>query len=273
MKRTWIKIKRGLLESQHREKMGVRIWLYIYMLDIVNWETGIIENWKDAEQAELFGMEYRTLQAQRQQLKIDGYITCEQNFQGQRITIHDWVNPREYSGQIYNTKADGYMSDVTIDDHHTRNRVPIPTENRVPLHIDHTESHIVPDGDDVTIPFTHAQIRKLAEETFSRATGLNPLETHTPKEQKEQAAAWWSPLRKICELCEWQPAQIEELISDAVSKMHNNTDNYDRPKPLTIANPRSILKTAEALLGEWRRNGTAKIKPTLTYNPPGTIHA
>lgn len=140
--KTWLKIKRGLLEPEHRERMGVRVWLYMHMIDIVDWETGTIEGWKDGEQAEKFGMEFRTLQAQRQQLQADGYITCEQTFQAQRIIIHNWTNPREYSGKVYNEKtAQGTMPDVTTENDGTQLLVPIQTENRVPYHIDHISSH------------------------------------------------------------------------------------------------------------------------------------
>lgn len=149
--KTWLKIKRGLLEPEHRERMGVRVWLYMYIIDNVNWETGTIEDWTDQKAADDFGMEIRTLQSQRQQLQADGYISCKQIFQAQRIIVHNWTNPREYSGRVINEKSeDGYTPDVTIENHGTRNtvphdtqsRVPIPTENRVPFHIDHTLNHI-----------------------------------------------------------------------------------------------------------------------------------
>ena len=69
MKKTWIKIKRGLLEPKHREILGIRIWLYIHMLDRTDWETGIIYGWKDKDEAEDLSMPWRTLQQQRQQLE------------------------------------------------------------------------------------------------------------------------------------------------------------------------------------------------------------
>lgn len=143
MNKTWLKIKRGLLEPEHRERMGVRVWLYMYMLDIVDWGTGTIEGWTDKEAADDFGMEFRTLQAQRQQLQADGYITCEQGFQCQRIVIHNWTNPREYSGEVYHPKdeaEDGDIPDVTPPAHGTQNCVPIQTENCVPFITDHIKS-------------------------------------------------------------------------------------------------------------------------------------
>jgi hypothetical protein len=103
MKKTWIKIKRGLLKPEHRRKLGVKVWLYMYMLDKVEWETGIIEGWKDKDEAEDFGMPWRTLQKQRQEIEEDGYISCIKRKYSQDIVIHKWVNPREYGGEEYNT--------------------------------------------------------------------------------------------------------------------------------------------------------------------------
>jgi hypothetical protein len=103
MKKTWIKIRRGLLTPEHRNKLGIRIWLYLYMIDRTNWETGKIFEWRDKPEADDLEMPWRTLQQQRQQLENDGYIACKQVQQSQEITINNWINPREYSGEIYNT--------------------------------------------------------------------------------------------------------------------------------------------------------------------------
>lgn len=116
MKKTWIKIKRGLLTPEHRETLGVRVWLYMYMIDRANWETGTIYGWKDKDEADDFGMPWRTLQQQRQQLERDGYITCEQQPYHQNVIIHNWTNPREYSGEQYNPTSGGTENDVSTDE-------------------------------------------------------------------------------------------------------------------------------------------------------------
>jgi len=115
VKKTWIKIKRGLLEPKHRETLGIRIWLYIHMLDRTDWDTGIIYGWKDKDEAEDLSMPWRTLQQQRQQLEKDGYIICKQMPGCQEITITNWTNPREYSGKVYNTTDGGTQSSVPTD--------------------------------------------------------------------------------------------------------------------------------------------------------------
>lgn len=107
MKKTWVKIKRGLLEPKHRERLGIRIWLYLYILDQADWDEGKIFEWRDKEAAEDLQMPWRTLQQQRQQLAEDEYISTVQAGNKQIITIKNWTNPREYSGYIYNPIGGG----------------------------------------------------------------------------------------------------------------------------------------------------------------------
>ena len=119
MRKTWIKFKRELLEPEQRERLGIRIWLYMHILDRADWDTGKVFDWRDKLEAEDFGMQWRTLQQQRQQLENDGFISCFQSGDHQVITIHNWTNPREYGGDIYNPYGGG-------------------TENRVPLNVEGT---------------------------------------------------------------------------------------------------------------------------------------
>ena len=112
MKKTWIKIKRGLLDPKHRDKLGIRVWLYLYILDNTDWETGKIYEWRDKDAADELGMPWRTLQQQRQQLAEDGYISSDMKGNKQVITIHNWTSPREYSGDIYNPTGGGTESRV-----------------------------------------------------------------------------------------------------------------------------------------------------------------
>ena len=110
MKKTWIKIKRGILQPKHREKLGVRLWLYLYILDRANWDDGRVYDWRDKDEARDFDMSWRTLQKQRQELENLGYITCVQHQNKQTIIINKWVNPREYGGKEYNTEGDTQKS-------------------------------------------------------------------------------------------------------------------------------------------------------------------
>jgi hypothetical protein len=101
-RKTWIKLKRGLLDPKHRDAMGVRLWVYLHILDRADWEQGAVLVWKDEQEAESIAMPVDTLRDQRMGLQIAGYIRCDRHGDHQRITILKWVNPREYSGQVYN---------------------------------------------------------------------------------------------------------------------------------------------------------------------------
>ena len=105
MKRTWITVKRGILEPKHRFALGELIWLFMYILDITNWEAGTIENWLDRGAAEELEMPLATLRDQRRKLQEKGYITCEPKQHGIRVIVHNWTNPKEYTGQKYNSKS------------------------------------------------------------------------------------------------------------------------------------------------------------------------
>ena len=105
-KKNWIMVKRGLSEDpKHREAMGNRIWLYLHIIDRCDWDTGIVYDWRDEDEAEDMGLNPRTLERQRQELAELGYIECKQRKQGQDIAVYNWINPRNYSGGVINKKG------------------------------------------------------------------------------------------------------------------------------------------------------------------------
>ena len=99
MKKTWIKLKRGLLEKKHRDRLGIRIWLYLYIVDIADWDSGEVNMWKDANAAKDLEMPISTIRKQRKRLEDDGYITVQQSFQSLIITVNTWINPRNKGGK------------------------------------------------------------------------------------------------------------------------------------------------------------------------------
>jgi hypothetical protein len=108
MKKQWISVKCGLSrDPKHRRQMGKTIWTFLHMLDLADWETGIVYDWKDEGAAEDMGIDIRVLREDRRQLEKWDYISCRQKQYGQDITINNWTNPREYTGEIYNKKQ-GY---------------------------------------------------------------------------------------------------------------------------------------------------------------------
>ena len=149
--KTWIKVRCGILDKKHRDKMGAAIWLYLYMLDNVDWGTGQLEAWKDGVAAKDLEISVRTLQGQRQKLQDEGYIECAQGFQCQVITIMRWIDPRSYSGKVHNQGTEKSVPSQKDGDQGTEKsvpmgtgfRVPIHTEDSVPLHIVHIKNHML----------------------------------------------------------------------------------------------------------------------------------
>ncbi len=152
-KKTWVKVKRGLLtDPKHRLALGNRIWLYLYMLDVADWDTGKVVQWIDRSASDDLQMPLSTVRTQRREIEEAGYISCKQHHNRQTITIKRWVNPREYSGKVYND--DGEL--VEGDQEYKPSKGPEKVEgvnegdkegvnegdqNLTPLHINHI-SHI-----------------------------------------------------------------------------------------------------------------------------------
>lgn len=104
-KKTFISVKRGLTQDpKHRERMGNRVWLFLHIIDRADFETGQAYDWKDKQEAEDMGLNWRTLQRQRQELEELGYIRCELTGRGMSIVIYNWHNPRSYSGEAINPR-------------------------------------------------------------------------------------------------------------------------------------------------------------------------
>ena len=101
-RKTWIKVKRGILEPRHINKLGVAWYLYFYILDNADWETGKIFEWKDKFAADELGKPLGMIREHRKLLVTEKYITTTQNRLSQTITIMNWTNPRMYDGKVLN---------------------------------------------------------------------------------------------------------------------------------------------------------------------------
>jgi len=117
-KKTWIKVKRGILDPKHRIGLGASWYLYFYMLDKTNWETGKIFEWRDEDASCDLEVPLSTIRVHRRRLEPE-YISVLQKHHRQEITIKNWTNPREYSGEIYNKDDDNIaqpLEDEQIND-------------------------------------------------------------------------------------------------------------------------------------------------------------
>ena len=86
------------------------------------------------------------------------------------------------------------------------------------------------------------RLRKVAENTFKKATGLDPPEPTNEKRRREAGELWWNPLRMIVEFSTWDDVKLRRMIEEAVFRMQEND--------LTISSPKSILNSARAIIGE-----------------------
>jgi len=263
-KKTWIKVKRGLLDPKHRKALGIRVWLYMHMLDIVDWETGIIDEWRDKDAAGDLDMPWRTIQGQRQQLENDGYIICEQTFQCLRITIHKWINPRKYSGEVLNPHGTEssvpatHGTEVPVPaisggnrdkekSHGTEHGTQHPTiELRTPIKgtLTHTTDSQLKDSrtNNVRARNSYDSIRKALEEQFIESSSLKSPLVNTEKQKRSAGELWWAPLREIAVLANWNELSGQSLIDRTVQQM--------RKDKLTISSPKSILNVAKSIVAE-----------------------
>lgn len=66
-------------------------------------------------------------------------------------------------------------------------------------------------------PLTQNEIRKLAENKFVELTGIKPVGV-----KNELGKRWWTPLRTICKIGEWNPERIMAIIEAAIAHAEKN---------------------------------------------------
>lgn len=95
--KTWVKMKRGIFrDPKHRQQMGDSIWLFGWLIDVADWETGVVSPYKDEETAAEMGVTVTWVRKHRRRLTSLGYIECTRHGpQGMNIKIAKWVNPKQ----------------------------------------------------------------------------------------------------------------------------------------------------------------------------------
>jgi hypothetical protein len=238
--------------------MGESIWLFLHMLDRADWESGKVLEWKDEAEAEDMGMPVRTLREHRRKLEELDYISCDQKQYGQEITIHNWTNPREYSGIVTNQKqggkepspspyiqgdTQGYIQgsrkDVTPTSY-SKNQTPLANEppkrtNELPL-----EWQILAGVDEVVQP--DLELAKRLD--FANIIGIG---TNDPITAREIAMAFQThrnitlPGSKV----KGQRKAIKEMLEMNVNGAHVTQAVHQlMAKGMTVADLFSVIKTA-----------------------------
>jgi len=185
MKKQWISVKCGLSrDPKHRQAMGESVWLFLHMLDTASWDDGIVHEWKDEAAAEEMEMPVRTLREHRRKLAELEYITCVQKQYNQDIIIHNWTNPREYTGEKYNkkqgdskTELQGYTQGYTQG---SRKHVTPTLDSKNQISIENA----IYTGQEVTQEMAdNAKLRDTAPKMFEKALGFSkPLPWWSNKE-------------------------------------------------------------------------------------------
>lgn len=252
MKKTWIKVKRGFLQPEHRTRMGIRVWLYLYIIDQADWETGSVLEWKDKDASDELQMPLSTLRQQRQELEDLGYITCLQQGYKQKIVIMKWNDPRSYGGEEINQPTDNVQSNNEGDIQ--------GTEKSSPLHINHISHNHIPHNNINTSPEPELEpcdidgvpyswkkeeppIRKqfISNEEqrigslISDLLGIKPPLLQGKKDYAASTVTWWKPIREMLRQVDGDVPKAERTIEQAIDKL--------RGRDYVISSPQGLMKT------------------------------
>ena len=121
--KTFIKIKRGIISPKHYESIGPAIWLFMYIIDHADFDTGVMYGYNDADAAEEIGAKKRTVRSWRDKLSEGGYITWKKKPYSLNVTVSNWDNPQDNWGVSDIVMADRIESDIESDIEPTRSDV------------------------------------------------------------------------------------------------------------------------------------------------------
>lgn len=127
-RKTFIKVRRGILDAQHTEKLGAAWYLFFYMLDQADWETGIISGWKDQFAADDLQKPLSQIRFHRQHLEKEKYIICTKRQHDQIITINRWKDPRKDTFEEPESKQNLILSDSRVEPELSESRVRVEPE-------------------------------------------------------------------------------------------------------------------------------------------------
>lgn len=189
MSNAWIKIHDGLTDDpKHRERMGIRLWFYMWLVKKADWLTGVVYSYTDRWASDELGMPERTVEGQRQRLIADGYIMSHPDFQCQHIRIMRWRNPKLVNPPQVNIPGDE-SSYVKLRTHGTQSYVPIASQSYVPptLYSDRSDSTTCPVGNGDRPEIFAVYERNIGPLTPIIADDLNDWLETVPEEWIESA--------------------------------------------------------------------------------------
>jgi hypothetical protein len=93
MRDTFVKLRSGLFTPKHVNAIGGAIWLFGYLLDHTDWNTGTMYGYTDADASAALGLSINTIRKYRRILE-PGYISVQKRQHSQDVTIVKWENPK-----------------------------------------------------------------------------------------------------------------------------------------------------------------------------------
>ena len=131
------------MEAKHVQTLGMRFPLYLFMLDLADWETGKIKYYRDQDAADKFQLPLRKMRDWRRRLEDDGYISSILKGCHQEIIIHKWSDPREKES----------VNPIVKDTEGYEKPVPLSYEKPSPLPKVNTEGYVKGRPKTVTLPY------------------------------------------------------------------------------------------------------------------------
>ena len=235
MKKTWITVKRGLLDPKHVDRLGIRFYLYLYCLDQANWEQGKVLFYRDRDASDELGISISTIRKQRVKLEEDGYISCLQKSNHQTITIHNWTNPREYSGAVYNksTQKCALLNEEKNKGNHKGNTTmgTLSSNSKIKNHTSDEQGKIYNDMFEYFINECKFREPKIPSGKFD--------------------IAWDEPIKDVLHLVDWNFEKAVLLIKTAVERADKSH--------LSITTPKSLLNIIHGVAGEEARSKSVSV--------------
>ena len=234
MKRNWIKVRNGLLDPKHVEKLGFcPTLLYLYILDTANWETGSIKGWKDREVALELDVPTWKVKEYRMRLKDEGYISCQQILHGQDITIDKWMTP--FDTDKSTVEPDNTLPSPSIENSDTCDPCIGHVEPHVEVHVEETPIAI-------DCPSISETTRHLDGIDISKPSNRKSISSKDPRTSSMQIQAVRSITGK------YPPRELYDAI---ISKMGDSPDMVKLQQSRTTWIARGYNPNSWIWLLEW----------------------
>ena len=202
-RKTFIKVRPGILDPEHRVAIGDAIYLYLYILNRADWKTGKIYDWRDKDAAEDLGYHIQSIRAQRVKLSPK-YILVEQKKYHLEITVLNWEDPRKKLDHESDSKrslspveSDSQSDsngDSQSDSNGDRMRSPLPFNQDIQInreHNTHAENKIS------RIQNTLESITGIMPSNPSDLDAISEIEALNPTDQDIRAGFEWLKSRGV----------------------------------------------------------------------------